>query len=90
MRASGAIFDSRGGFLGVMLSDEDIAHIWLSIHAVHIGATWRIRLSRPCASLCRITLTTCYFYVYTLKCLAGPARSRSGSKLPVTDDSLID
>jgi len=29
---------------------------------VHIGATWRIRLNRPCAAaktLCQITLTTC-------------------------------
>jgi len=29
----------------------------------HVGATWRIRLNRPCAAavrpLCRITLTTC-------------------------------
>ena len=31
---------------------------------VHIGATWRIRLNRPCAAamrqFCQITLTTCY------------------------------
>jgi len=23
---------------------------WLSVHGVHIGATWRIRLNRPCAA----------------------------------------
>ena len=22
--------------------------VWLSIYGVHIGATWRIRLKRPC------------------------------------------
>jgi len=26
---------------------------WLSIYAVHIGATWRIRLNRPCAEAMR-------------------------------------
>ena len=52
--ASGTIFDSRCGFLGVKLSDEVIADFellrdvamatifWLSIYGVHIGATWRI------------------------------------------------
>jgi len=43
----------------VKLSDEDIAdfevlrdnHFWLCIYWVHIiGATWRIRLNRPCAA----------------------------------------
>jgi len=28
-------------------------HFWLSIYGVHIGATWRIRLSRPCAAAMR-------------------------------------
>jgi len=23
---------------------------WLSLHGVHIAATWRIRLNRPCAA----------------------------------------
>jgi len=35
---------------------------WLSIYGVHIDATWRIRLNRPCAAAmrpCQITLTTC-------------------------------
>ena len=26
---------------------------WLSIYGVHIGATWRIRLNRPCAAAMR-------------------------------------
>jgi len=33
---------------------------------LHIGATWRIRLNRPCAAamrpFCQITLTTCNYY----------------------------
>jgi len=45
------------------LSDEAITHFevlrayiamgiifWLSIYGVHIGATWLIRLNRPCAA----------------------------------------
>ena len=39
------------------------SHFWLSKYSVHIGATWRIRLKRPCASEMRpyvITLTTGY------------------------------
>jgi len=28
---------------------------WLSIYGVHIGATWRIRLNRPCARRCGLT-----------------------------------
>ena len=28
-------------------------HFWLSIYAVYIGATWRIRLNRPCAAAMR-------------------------------------
>jgi len=61
--ASDTRFDS-GGF-GVKLSNEDIADFevlrdvamatifWLSIYGVHIGATWRIRLNRPCAATMR-------------------------------------
>jgi len=33
------------------------------LDGVHTGATWRIRLNRPCAAkrpYCKITLTTCY------------------------------
>jgi len=26
---------------------------WLSIYGVHIGATWRIRLNRPCVAAIR-------------------------------------
>ena len=26
---------------------------WLSVYGVHIGATWRIRLNRPCAAAMR-------------------------------------
>jgi len=37
--------------------------------AVHIGATWRIRLNRPCAAamwpFCQITLTTCLIVIYS-------------------------
>jgi len=48
--------------LGKIQSDEDIADFevlmdvtmatifWLSIYVVHIGATWRIQLNRPCAA----------------------------------------
>ena len=51
MIASDTLFDSRVGFFGVKLSDEDIADfevlrdvamatiLWLSIYGVHIGAT---------------------------------------------------
>jgi len=61
--ASDMLFDS-GGF-GVKLSNEDIADFevlrdvamatifWFSIYGVHIGATWRIRLNRPCAATMR-------------------------------------
>jgi len=38
------------------------------LHGMHIGATWQIRLSRPCAVAMRpfsqITLSTCYTYLY--------------------------
>ena len=63
--ASDKLFDSRGGFSGVKLSDEDRADFevlrdvamatifWLSIYGVHIGATWQIRLNRPCAAVMR-------------------------------------
>jgi len=76
MIASDMLFDSRGGFFGVKLSDEDIAEIeclrvvamatifWLSIYGVHIVATWQIRLNRSCVAAmrpCRITLSTCLF-----------------------------
>ena len=26
-----------------------VNHFWLSVYGVHIGATWRIRVNRPCA-----------------------------------------
>jgi len=60
--------------LGFKLSDEPIADFevlrdvsmatisWLFIYRVHIGATWRIQLNRPCTAAirrCQITLTTC-------------------------------
>jgi len=36
------------------LRDVALATIfWLSIYGVHIGATWRIRLNRPCAAAIR-------------------------------------
>jgi len=52
-------------FFGVKLPHEDIAEIevltdgvmttiiWLSTYGVHIGANWRIRLSRPCRAAMR-------------------------------------
>jgi len=34
-----------------VLRDVAMATIfWLSIYGVHIGATWQIRLNRPCAA----------------------------------------
>jgi len=65
MLASDTLFDSRGWVFGVKQSDEDLADFevlryvamatifWLSIYGVHIGATWRIRLNRPCAAAMR-------------------------------------
>jgi len=66
MIANDTLFDSRGWVFGVkLISDEDIAdfeilkgrchgnHFWLSIYGVHIGATWRIGLNRPCAPAMR-------------------------------------
>jgi len=65
MIASNTLFDSRGWVFGVKLSDKDIAEIeclgvvamvtifWVSIHGVHIGATWRVRLNHPCAAAMR-------------------------------------
>jgi len=62
--ASDTLFDP-GWVFGVKLFDEDIADFkvlrdvamttifWLSIYRVHIGATWRIRLNRPCAAAMR-------------------------------------
>jgi len=36
------------------LSDVVMATIfWLSIYGVYIGATWRMRLNRPCAAAMR-------------------------------------
>jgi len=33
------------------IGDVAIATIfWLSVYGVHIGATWRIRLNRPCVA----------------------------------------
>jgi len=65
--ASDTLFDSRAGFSGSSypMKTQPISrfykarchgnHFWLSIlYGVHIGATWRIRLNRQCA-------TTCYF-----------------------------
>jgi len=46
---------------------------WLSIYAVHIGATRWIQINRPCAlcggnaTLCQITSTTCYYWNSTTK-----------------------
>jgi len=28
-------------------------HFWLSIYGMHVGATWRMRLNRPCAAAMR-------------------------------------
>jgi len=65
MIASDTLFGSRGWVFRVKLSDEDIDNFevlrdvamasifWLSIYGVDIGATWRIRLNRPCAAAMR-------------------------------------
>jgi len=61
MIASDSLFDSRGGFSGQAIQrrhsrdrgSKGHCHgnrFWLSIYWVHIGATWRIRLNRPCAA----------------------------------------
>jgi len=78
--ASDTLFDSRGWVFGVKLSDEDIADFellrnvamaiiiafWLCIYGVHIVATWRIRLNRPCAAAMRpyIKLLSSVFTTY--------------------------
>ena len=40
------------------------------LDGVHIGATWRMRLNRPCPAvmqpLCQITLTTCFILLHLL------------------------
>jgi len=65
MIASGTIFDSRGWVFRVNLFNEVIADFkvlrdvamatifCLAIYGVHIGATWQIRLNRPCAAAMR-------------------------------------
>jgi len=55
---------------------------WLSIYVVHIGATRRIRLNRPCAcggdaALSQITLTSCF----TLR-LTGKFAMQSSLAIP--------
>ena len=60
MVTSNTLFHSTGGFSGSsyplktadfkVLKDIAMATIfWLSVYWVHIGATWQIRLNRPCA-----------------------------------------
>jgi len=58
--ASDTLFDSRGWGFGVKLSDEGIADFKVlrdvamaTIFWISIGATWRIRLNRPCAAAMR-------------------------------------
>jgi len=65
MIASDTLLDFSGWVFGVNLSGEDIADFvvlrgvamqttfWFSIYWLQIGATWRIRLSRPCAAAMR-------------------------------------
>ena len=64
MIASDTLFDTRR-WVGVQLSNEDIADFevlrdvamvtifLVSIYGVHISATWRLRLNRPCAAAMR-------------------------------------
>jgi len=76
MTASDTLFDSWGWVFGVELSYECITEIevlmdvamatifWLSIHGVHISATWRMTELSMCggdAALCQISLTTCCY-----------------------------
>jgi len=47
----------------LQLREAAMANFRLSIHGVHIGATWQIRLDLPCAAAmrrCQITSITCY------------------------------
>ena len=59
MIASDTLFDSSGGFSESSYPMKTAKgcchgnHFWLSIYGVHIGATWRIRLNRPCAAAMR-------------------------------------
>ena len=40
------------------------------LDGVHINATWRIRLNRPCMqALCQVTLTSCYVLLLFASCL---------------------
>ena len=77
MIASVTLFDSRGGFSDVELSDEDIAHfevvrdiamatilafcIW-GAHCCHLANTTELCICDGNAALCQITLTTCSFH----------------------------
>ena len=63
---------------GVKLSNEDTTDFevlrdvamatifWLSIHEVHIGVTWRIRLKHPCAAAMRPSVN---YFDHVLRCL---------------------
>jgi len=62
--ASDTLFNSRGGFSGSSypMKTEPTSRFWgrcrsnrfwLYICGVHIDATWRIRLNRPCAATMR-------------------------------------
>ena len=63
MIASDTLFDSSGGFSGSIypMKTSEIERlrvvametIFGFLYGVHIGATWRIRLSRPCAAAMR-------------------------------------
>jgi len=55
---------------------------------VHIGATWRIPMNRPCAaamrSFCQITLTTCLIYISSQNTL--PATRKKSTFKSSTND----
>jgi len=64
--ANDTLVDSAGGFAGssypmnLKTADFEVLRniamatiFWLSIYGMHIGATWRIRLNRPCAAAMR-------------------------------------
>jgi len=79
MIASDTLFDSKVGFPGQAIWWRHSRfrgskgcchgnHFWLSIYGVYIGATWRIRLNRPCAAAMRpyvkLLWPLVYFYFY--------------------------
>jgi len=47
------VVDRQNAHIAGTLHLRDVAIFWLSIYEVHIGATWRIQLNRPCVAVMR-------------------------------------